>query len=320
MGEILSSFELSTTEWALMAMGAVFVGMSKTGVQGINNITIPVLAIIFDAKASTGILLPLLIMADLFGVGYYNRAAQWKHVLRLIPWAVLGVAIGTAVGDAIPETWFKVLLAAILLGSLGLVVYMEVKKIRDVPDYWWFSMLMGVLGGFTTMVGNAAGAVVAVYLLSMHLPKNQFIGTAAWFFMMINLIKVPFHVFAWKTITWDILVLDLCMFPAIMLGAIVGIWIVRRLSETFFRKFVIAATVLSTVLLLYYGIREMYDSSPEPENAASMGFNMREGNIPNSKISPINTAMLTTGNVRNDRLNSGAFPLLLKNINTITRM
>ena len=305
MGEIIASFELTTTQWLLMIMGAIFVGMSKTGVQGINNITIPVLAMIFDAKASTGILLPMLIMADLFGVGYYNRSAQWKHVFRLIPWAIAGVALGTAVGDAIPELWFKMLLGIILLGSLGLVIYMEAKKIRNVPDFWWFSAIMGILSGFTTMVGNAAGAVVAVYLLSMHLPKNQFIGTAAWFFMLINLSKIPFHVFVWKTIDWNILVLDLCMFPAIIIGAVSGVWIVKRISETFFRKFVIFATILSTVLMLYYGIREMKDSSPEPSKAMSMGLRIREGATPNNKINPTRMAMLTTGSVRKERLNSG---------------
>lgn len=257
MIDILSSFDLTTTQWSLIALCAVFVGMSKTGVQGIYNLVVPIMAIIFDAKASTGLLLPMLIMADVFGVAYYNRSAQWHHVFRLIPWAVLGVIIGTIVGDYIPEEWFRIMLGLIILASLVLMIYMEVKKVSDVPDYWWFSAIMGVLGGFTTMVGNAAGAVIAVYLLSMHLPKNQFIGTTAWFFFLINLSKVPFHIFVWNTIHWNTFVLNLSMIPAILLGAASGIWIVKQLNESFYRKFVIAATVLSTVLLLYYGIREI---------------------------------------------------------------
>ena len=104
----------------------------------------------------------------------------------------MGVLIGTWLGDHINDALFMQIMAVIIFASVGLMLWLERNK-SAVPDYTWFAILAGVLGGFTTMVGNLAGSVMAVYLLSMRLPKNEFIGTAAWFFLVINIFKVPFH-------------------------------------------------------------------------------------------------------------------------------
>jgi uncharacterized membrane protein YfcA len=111
-------------------------------------------------------------------------------------------------------------------------------------------MVLGLLGGFATMIGNAAGPVMALYLLSMRLPKNQFIGTSAWFFLIVNLSKVPLHIALWKTITWPSFLFDLLMIPVIAVGAFLGIWLVRMLPEKAYRVFVIVSTLLAAVLLL----------------------------------------------------------------------
>jgi uncharacterized membrane protein YfcA len=105
------------------------------------------------------------------------------------------------------------------------------------------------MGGFATMIGNAAGPVMAIYLLSMRLPKNSYIGTGAWFFFIVNLSKVPLHIWSWKTITVDSFLLDVMMIPATAAGAFLGIWLVRLLPEKFYRVLVIATTLLSALLL-----------------------------------------------------------------------
>ena len=109
---------------------------------------------------------------------------------------------------------------------------------------------MGVLGGFATMIGNVAGPIFAIYLLAMHLPKNKFIGTGAWFFLIINLSKFPLHVFIWKTVSWNTLTLDLLMLPAIALGAFLGVKLVKKISDEIYRTAVIVITALSAFLLL----------------------------------------------------------------------
>jgi uncharacterized membrane protein YfcA len=100
------------------------------------------------------------------------------------------------------------------------------------------------------MVGNLAGTVMAVYLLSMRLPKNAFIGTTAWFFMATNWFKVPFHVFAWHTINFNTFLLDLATLPMIILGAYLGIIIVKKLSERTYRWFIIAMTLIAAFFML----------------------------------------------------------------------
>ena len=141
-------------------------------------------------------------------------------------------------------------MAIFIFGSLGIMVWMERSQKKEVPDSLWFAALMGVLGGFTSMVGNLAGSVMALYLLSMRLPKNQFIGTAAWFFMVLNLIKVPFHVIGWGTLSTKTILLDLTTIPAIAIGAFLGVYIVRLFSEVYYRWFIIASTLAAAIFMI----------------------------------------------------------------------
>ena len=246
-------FELdfSMLQWILLAVCGLFVGMSKVGVPGVSMIVVPTLAIIFGGKVSTGILLPMLMMADLFGVGYYHRHAQWKYLWKLLPWAFVGVGIALWVGEAVNDEWFKNIIAILVFLSIGLMLWKDRKKGKQFfTDKWWFAASMGVLGGFATMIGNVAGPVFAIYLLAMHLPKNNFIGTTAWFFLIINFSKFPLHIFVWKTINWNSLSLNIVLLPAIAIGAILGIWLVKKVSDKMYRTAVIVITALSAFLLL----------------------------------------------------------------------
>lgn len=245
------NLDFSVLQWILFGFCAMLVGMSKVGVPGVSMFVVPTLAIIFGGKASTGILLPMLLLADLFGVGYYHRHAEWKYLVKLLPWAFAGVGIALWVGEVVNDEWFKNIIAALVFLCVGLMIWKDRKKgVNMFPDTWWIAALMGVLGGFATMIGNVAGPIFAIYLLAMHLPKNRYIGTGAWFFLIINFSKFPLHLMVWKTISWHTLTLDILMLPGIALGAVLGIWLVKKLSEGFYRGFVIIATVLSAFLLL----------------------------------------------------------------------
>ncbi len=244
-------FDLSLVQWVLLAVCAIFVGMSKVGVPGVSLITIPVLAFIFGGKPSTGILLPMLMLADLFGVGYYHRHARWNYLVRLFPWAFAGLAVGLWVGEIVSDEWFKNIIALLVFLSLGLMLWRDrTKGATFFPETWWFAAAMGILGGFATMIGNVAGPVFAIYLLAMHLPKNHFIGTTAWFFLIINVVKFPLQFFVWNNITLQSLSINLLMLPAIALGALSGIWLVKAIPERTYRLFVIVVTALSAFLLL----------------------------------------------------------------------
>ena len=250
MAGILQSYDLTTVQWTLILICAILVGMAKTGISGVGLMVVPILASVFGGRPSVGMLLPILILADIFAVSWYSRHADWKHILRLLPWTLIGIIAAVLVGKMISDITFNRLLAGIVIFGIGTLVWQDLgTKKTGIPDYMWFSIVLGLMGGFATMIGNAAGPVMALYLLSMRLPKNAYIGTGAWFFFIVNLSKVPFHVFSWKTITMHSFILDLMMIPAIALGAFLGIYLVRLLPEKFYRIFIIITTLLSALLL-----------------------------------------------------------------------
>lgn len=234
----------------LLFLTAFFVGMAKTGVHGVSMFAVPMLAVMFGGKASSGLMLPMLIMADIFAVFYYHRHANWQFLFKLFPSAAVGVVIATLVGHAIDDQIFKQTMAVIIFTSLLIMLWMETRNKQHIPDYLWFAILMGTLGGITTMIGNLAGSIMALYLLSMRLPKNEYIGTSAWFFLIINVFKVPFHIFAWETISVDSFSLNLIALPMIAAGAMAGIWIVKRLNDTNYRWLVLSMTALAAVYMV----------------------------------------------------------------------
>ena len=249
--ELLSSLDVTAFEWLVILICAMLIGMSKVGVPGVSMIVVPALAFIFGAKQSTGVLLPILMMADLFGVAYYRRHANWAHLVKVLPWAVVGLFIALWVGELVNDEQFKNLIAILVFISIGLMLWQDQRKGANLfPDKWWFAASMGILGGFATMIGNVAGPVFAIYLLAMHLPKNSFIGTGAWFFMIINFTKFPLQLFVWNNISPEILLIDLVTLPAIALGAVAGFKVVKGFPENTYRGFVILITALSALLLL----------------------------------------------------------------------
>ncbi len=246
-----NSYDLNLVQWMLVIFCGMLTGMSKTGLSGVGLFIVPVFAAIFGGKPSTGLVLPMLVTADIFAVTYYNRHAHWKYVLALLPWACAGIAAGVLTGRLVSDRQFSHILSVVVIAGIMLMIWQDLKKKNMMaPDYWWFAALLGLAGGFATMVGNAAGPVMALYLLSMRLPKNVYIGTGAWFFFIINLVKVPLHVFVWKTISLQSLMFDAVMIPGIIAGAFLGIQIVKVIPEKPYRIFIIVSTLIAALALL----------------------------------------------------------------------
>ncbi|MDR1102838.1 MAG: sulfite exporter TauE/SafE family protein [Tannerella sp.] len=237
--------------WGILFLSAFFIGMSKTGIQGINMLMIPLMALAFGAKPSTGVILPMLCFSDLLAVAYYRRSAEWKYIFRLLPSALGGFVLAMAVDSFVPPAQFKHLLAACLTVVMAVMVWSERgKRENRLTERWWYGPAFGLLGGFTTMIGNAAGPVMAIYLLSVRLPKYAFVGTSAWFFLVINYLKIPIQVFAWHNITASSLLLNLYTVPFMLAGAVAGIYVVRKLPEKGFRSVITVVTALSVLILL----------------------------------------------------------------------
>ncbi len=246
----LFTYHFTVVEFLLLLLVALLIGMSKTGVHGAGMLAVPLLANIFGGQVSSGVMLPMLVLADVLGVWYYHRHASWYHLKILFPWAAAGVLLGTVVGSYIDDKVFKIIMASIILVSVVVMLTLERGHRGQVPHNKAFGIASGVLGGFTSMVGNLAGTVMAVYFLSMRLPKNAFIGTTAWFFLVTNWFKVPFHVFSWHSISLNTLLLDLVTLPLIIAGAYLGIIIIKSLSERTYRWFIIGMTLVAALFML----------------------------------------------------------------------
>jgi len=247
---LLTAHEVSATAWVLALTAALVIGISKAGIKGIAIINVTLMALAFGARASTGLVVPLLVVADIFAVIYYNRHARWSYIARFLPWMILGILIGVGIGNDLDEQTFKIGMAVIILVSVGIMYWWDRRKSEVVPTHWAFAGFIGTIAGITTMIGNLAGAFSNIYFLAMRLPKNEFIGTAAWLFLIINVFKLPFHIWSWGTITPESLLINLKLLPGIVLGIIVGIQMVKIIREGFYRKMILILTALGAFLIL----------------------------------------------------------------------
>ncbi|MFV0251870.1 MAG: sulfite exporter TauE/SafE family protein [Beutenbergiaceae bacterium] len=247
--------ELSLLAWLALAVGAVTVGISKTAIPGA-SIAIALFAMVLPAKPSTAALLVLLIVGDLFALWFYRRHADWVVLRRLVPPVLAGVAVGAlflanASNDLVGRVIGAILSVVILLGLW------QRRRAQRHPEQvqagqrtaWAQAAFYGSLGGFTTMVANAAGPVMSMYFLAARMPIATFLGTSAWFFFVINLAKVPFAA-GLGLFSTSLLAMDLVLIPFVVLGALLGRVIAKRLSQRFFDVTVIVLSIAGAVYLL----------------------------------------------------------------------
>ena len=247
---IFFPYDLLPWQWAAWLCMGLFIGLTKAGFSGLNAVIIPLIAVIFGARESTGIVLPLLIFADIVAVAYYRNHAEWKYIVKLVPWSLAGFGAAILVDHLIPVQAFRYIMGGTIIAGLIVMIWSDLRgKNKPPPEGWWFSALFGLAGGFATTFGNAAGPIMAVFLLSMRLPKNSFVGTTAWFFLIINVAKMPIQIFLWDNVHIKNLLFGLTLTPIIILGAVMGIALIKKIPEQVFRKMIIVLTFLSTLLL-----------------------------------------------------------------------
>lgn len=244
--------DLSVIQWLVTAISAVMIGMAKTGLPGVGILCVPLMASIMPAKASTGIVLPMLIFADIFAVAYYHRHAVWSHLLRLMPWALAGIIIGFLIMGRINDAQLKPVIGVIVFVMLGL------NYVRDringenanVPTQWWFAAALGLVAGITTMLANAAGPIMIIYLLAMRLEKNEFIGTGAWYSLILNCVKVPFSMHL-GLITAASAKFNLLLFPCVLIGVVAGILLLNKIPQKTFTFTVQLLALLAALNMLF---------------------------------------------------------------------
>lgn len=241
---------LEPWQWALAVVGALLVGVSKTGIAGLGMLFVVIFAQIMPARQATGIVLPLLICGDLVAVASYRQHAQWRFLWRLFPWAAAGVLAGYFALGRINDRQAKVLIGVIILALLAVHLARRRGLVKDEGEHgWWFAPTIGVLAGFTTLVANAAGPLMVIYLLAMRLPKMEFVGTGAVFFLLLNWFKVPFmvHLGLINTASFAI---NLWLAPAVLAGALLGRLVLGRINQKLFENLALALAAAAGVKLL----------------------------------------------------------------------
>ena len=235
----------------LLVIAAFGIGFSKSGFQGVGMIHVIIFAFIFGARDATGVLLPLLVVGDVCAICYFGKQAQWNHIQRLLPATALGVVFGWLLMKQLPESAFKPLVGFIILSLISLQItrMWRPRWFENTPHQKWFATSLGILVGITTMLANAAGPVMALYLLAVSLPKWELVGTSAWFFLVINLFKVPFS-YNMGLITLDTLAVNVVFAPAVLPGMWLGRWLIQRIPQRVFDSLLLALTGIFALRLV----------------------------------------------------------------------
>jgi uncharacterized membrane protein YfcA len=240
--------DLTVSAWLWAVVAALGIGISKAGFSGVSLVHVLVMAAIFGDKLSTGVVLPMLIVGDICAVVAFKRHAVWRHVARTLPIACLGVATGTWLMTLIPESSYRPIIGWTVLA----LVLMQFWRMRNpqhfehVPNSWAFAAAMGLLAGVTTMMANAAGPVMGLYFLAVGLPKYQFTGTSAWFFLIINLFKVPFSA-GLGLIRVDTLLFNLVLVPVVVVGLVFGRWLLGKVPQKLFDGLILTFALVAAL-------------------------------------------------------------------------
>ncbi len=243
--------QLSSYDCLLLILATAGIGVSKSGFAGVSLLHVVIFAFVFGALDSTGVLLPLLVAGDCLAIWFYGKKVEWPQVRRLLPPALVGVVLGALMMNRLDEAAFKPLIGFIILGLTALQIsrIWRPHLFEHIPHQAWFAWTLGLLAGVTTMLANAAGPVVALYLLAVSLPKLEFVGTSAWFFLIVNVFKLPFS-YSLGFIDHQSLAIDIIFAPGILLGMLLGKWMVQRIPQKLFNSLLLAFTGFAALRLI----------------------------------------------------------------------
>jgi uncharacterized membrane protein YfcA len=252
-------------QWLALGLAAGLVGYSKTAIGGVGSIAVVLFAAALPARESTGTLLPLLIAGDLTALWVYRGHANWGLIARLLPWILIGLVGGALFIARIDNHAMKVAIAVLLLGLLAAQAWSSRARLLGAEaepevaatssggltsvQHRVLSPLAGVGTGFATMVANASGPVMTLYLLASGFAVIELVGAAAWLYFVVNVIKLPFSIGLGLLHPGSVLV-DVVLLPALAVGAWLGAVTIRRVSRIQFERYVLVLVAISAVLLL----------------------------------------------------------------------
>jgi len=245
----MSHLPADALTWAALGLAAALVGFAKTGINGTASLAIVLFATVLPARVSTGALLPILIAGDVFATRFYRHHVEWRMLARLGPWVVAGTALGSVVLGFADDATMRVAIGAILLVMLAGQLVQKRLRPTAVPARRSAAAGAGIAAGAATMLANAAGPIMVLYLILSGLSKLRFLGTMAWFFLAVNLLKAPISA-GLGLITWPTLAVTVLLLPAVALGAWAGLLLVHRINQKQFETATLALSAVGAALLI----------------------------------------------------------------------
>ncbi|MDR1923606.1 MAG: sulfite exporter TauE/SafE family protein [Planctomycetaceae bacterium] len=238
-------------------IAAAFFGMSKTGVPGLGILGVIVMLSAFEGaeKLSSGAVLPLLVIADSFAVWYYWRGADWKRIRFMLPSVFIGLIGGTIFLYWVNDHNFKIFLSVLVVVLVSFEIVRKLFRLTMVPKSKIFAWIMGLLAGFATQAGNAAGPVMSVYLAAQNMNKKDFMGTWAVFFFIINVTKLPLIggiIPNLNMITLDTILLDFILLPGLLVGVLVGRRVFMVVPEKYFIPIIMVLNLITPIVILIH--------------------------------------------------------------------
>jgi uncharacterized protein len=243
---------MTLLEWALLGLGALIAGSSKGGLPGLNTLAVVLFAQVLPAKVATGTLLPLLIAADVVAVWLFKNTANWRELWRIFPSTAVGVVLGALLLGRMDDLLVRRLIGALVVLLCALQFW---RSQNPQAGSRWVqhpvaAAVAGGLAGLTTLIANAAGPIMTLYLLAMRLPKNEFVGTTAWFFLLVNLFKLPFMI-GLGLVGWSSLALDAALVGFALVGVFFGRWVLGKLEQQRFNALALGLAFLGGLRLLF---------------------------------------------------------------------
>ena len=244
-------FGLTPIEMLLLFIAAAGIGVSKSGFAGVSMLHVLLFAEVFGSKPSTGALLPMLVTGDIIAIFFFGKKVDWTQVRKLLPASMLGVMVGALAMNYLkgPIFDFVVGLIILVLASMQTARTVQPGFFDKLPHETSFAFTLGFLAGVATMMANAAGPIVTLYLLAVGMPKLELVACSAWFFLTINVFKLPFSAFM-GLITVKTLAINVLFAPAILLGILLGRWMLDRIPQKAFNILLLGFTLIAALRLL----------------------------------------------------------------------
>lgn len=225
--------EVTFSAMAALSVAALFTGASKSGVPGLAILAVVLVPMVIPAKLSTGCILPFLFFADILAVCYWRKSAVWRNIAAVLPAMLSGIFIGFLLMSRIDDAVYKEVLGGLVLFILFLDWARRRFELPVSVNNRWFAWTLGFIAGVLAMLANAAGPAMMIYLLAMNMTKEEFVGTNAWLYLIINSVKIPLSI-SLGLISWESFQINVMLFPFVIAGAVAGVFVMRRISgETF---------------------------------------------------------------------------------------